>query len=358
MMRSWPESCDLIQMHWTGSCDQQIDVITRRQALAAGVTASALRHRLRTGGPWRTLLPGVYIALTGTPTTLQQEMAAMLYAGSGSVITGPAALRCHHIRGPSAELVDILVPATRKRRDAAFVRLHRTTRMPERIWQAGPLRYAPPARAVADAVRDMTSLRDVRAVVADAVQRGRCGVRDLARRTHRRAERRVRLVPRGTDGRRRRDQVGRRGGPEGPAGQVRAAHAAVQPVGVRRRYLHRQTRRLVARAWRGGRGGFARIPHVPRGSRQDACPGQADGRGPDRHAQVHAQADPLRAGGGHRYDPAHTRRRPRPPAAEPAHRAGHASEAVRCQRSRAGQRSWSAQSRGLRSEWGRCRGWR
>jgi hypothetical protein len=51
--------------------------------------------------------------------------------------------------------------------------------MAERIWQAGPLRYAPPARAVADAARDMTSLRDVRAVVADAVQRDRCKVRDL-----------------------------------------------------------------------------------------------------------------------------------------------------------------------------------
>ena len=106
-------------------------------------------------------------------------MAALLYAGSGSVITGPAALRCHHIRGTSSELVDVLVPATRRRRDATFVRLHRTTRMPGRVWQAGPLRYAPPARAVADAVRDMTSLRDVRAVVADAVQRGRCAVPDL-----------------------------------------------------------------------------------------------------------------------------------------------------------------------------------
>jgi hypothetical protein len=158
---------------------QQMDVIARHQALAAGVTASALRHRLRTGGPWRPLLPGVYIAATGTPTTLQQEMAALLYAGSDSVITGPAALRCHHVRGTSSDLVDVLVPATRNRRDAAFVRLHRTTRMPGRVWQAGPLRYAPPARAVADAVRDMTSLRDVRAVVADAVQRGRCGVPDL-----------------------------------------------------------------------------------------------------------------------------------------------------------------------------------
>jgi hypothetical protein len=51
--------------------------------------------------------------------------------------------------------------------------------MPGRIWQAGPLRYAPLPRAVADAVRDMTSLRDVRAVVADAVQRRNCQVPEL-----------------------------------------------------------------------------------------------------------------------------------------------------------------------------------
>jgi hypothetical protein len=106
-------------------------------------------------------------------------MAALLYGGKGSVITGPAALRAHRIRGAQSKLVDVLVPAARQRRDAAFVRLHRTTRMPGRVWKFGPLRYAPPARAVADAVRDLCSLRDVRAVVADAVQRGHCEVRDL-----------------------------------------------------------------------------------------------------------------------------------------------------------------------------------
>ena len=95
----------------------------------------------------------------------------MLYAGRGSVLTGPAALCRHHIRR-SSELVDVLVPATRQRRDAAFVRLHRTTRMPKRTWQARPASYAPPARAVANTVRDLSSLRDVRAIVADAVQRG------------------------------------------------------------------------------------------------------------------------------------------------------------------------------------------
>lgn len=154
-------------------------MIARHQALAAGLTDNALRHRLRPGGPWQNLLPAVYVAATGTPTIAQQEMAAILYAGRGSVITGSAALRHHRIRGPAAEFIDVLMPASRRRRDAAFARLHRTTRMPKRIWQFGPLNYALPARAVGDTARDLTSLRDVRAVVADAVQRGSCEVRDL-----------------------------------------------------------------------------------------------------------------------------------------------------------------------------------
>jgi hypothetical protein len=157
----------------------QLEVITRQQALAVGVTDNALRHRLRHGGPWHSLLPGVYLAVTGTPTTLQLQMAALLYADDGSLITGQAALLHHHIRGPVAEVIDVLVPASRRRRDGAFVRIHRTTHMPERHWQRGPLRIAPPARAVADTVRGLASLRDVRAVVADAVQQGRCEVRQL-----------------------------------------------------------------------------------------------------------------------------------------------------------------------------------
>jgi len=160
--------------------ERQLEVITRRQALDAGLTKHALEHRLRAGGPWRSLLPGVYLTVTGAPSGLQQEMAALLYAGSGSLVTGPAALRCHYIGKIVPELIDVLVPATRQRHDAGFVRLHRTTRMPERIWERGPIRYVPPARAVADTARGLTGLRDVRAVVADAVQRRRCSIRDLA----------------------------------------------------------------------------------------------------------------------------------------------------------------------------------
>jgi hypothetical protein len=160
--------------------DRQLDVITRSQALAVGLTRHALQHRLRLGGSWHSLLPGVYVAATGTPTIIQQEMAAMLYAGRASVITGLAALRQHRIRGPATDFIDVLIPESRRRQNTDFVRLHRTTRMPQRIWQFGPLQYALPARAVADASRDLTSLREVRAIVADAVQRGKCSVPDLS----------------------------------------------------------------------------------------------------------------------------------------------------------------------------------
>ena len=160
--------------------ERQLDVISRRQALAAGLTRHALGHRLRPGGPWRALLPGVYMAASGSPTTLQQEMAALLYAGPGSVITGPAALRSHHIRTELTDIVDVLVPAARRRRDTQFVRLHRTTRIPERIWQAGPVRYAPAPRARPAGWSGRARHRRRRAVVADAVQRDKCAISRLA----------------------------------------------------------------------------------------------------------------------------------------------------------------------------------
>lgn len=125
------------------------------------------------------LLPTIYIAKTGTPSRSELEMGAQLYGGPDSIITGPAALPCHRIRVAMQETVDVLVPVTWRRRDAGYVRLHRTTRMPGQHYPFGPLRYALAPRAVGDTVREMSSLRDVRAVVADAVQRRRCTLAEL-----------------------------------------------------------------------------------------------------------------------------------------------------------------------------------
>jgi hypothetical protein len=162
--------------------ENQSSVVSRAQLLALGMKDTAMQHRVRVGGPWRVLLPGVYIAANGVPSVSQKEMAALLYAGRGSLITGSMALMHHSIRSGSAfdGVIDVLVPADRQRLSTGFARLHRTARMPPRVCFSGPVRLTLAPRAVADTVRQLTELRDVRAVVADAVQLGRCTVRQLA----------------------------------------------------------------------------------------------------------------------------------------------------------------------------------
>ena len=154
-------------------------MITRRQALSAGLSADALRHRLRDGGPWRVVLPGVYLMHTGGLTGGQREVAAVLYAERGCVITGVAALQLHGVRVPTSEIVDVLIPETTKRQSAGFVRTHRTIRMPQQPLLANGIRWAPAARAVADATRGELDLREVRALVADAVQQRKCTIEQL-----------------------------------------------------------------------------------------------------------------------------------------------------------------------------------
>jgi hypothetical protein len=158
---------------------QQHNVIARRQALACGVTTSALRHRLTENGSWRKILPGVYATGTGTVSPEQREVAALLYAGPRAVITGAMAVRRHRLRCAGLNEIDVLVPAAVRRQSAGFLRIQHTTRMPERIWSAGPIRFAPLPRAVADAARGMKRLDDVQALVCEAVQKGSCTLEQL-----------------------------------------------------------------------------------------------------------------------------------------------------------------------------------
>jgi hypothetical protein len=157
----------------------QHQVITRRQALLCGMPHSTLDRQVASGGPWQRLLPGVYLAITGTATRDQREMAALLYAGPRSLITGSAAVRRHRLSSPGPDLVDVLIPWNRKRQSAGFVRVHRTRRIPERRFVTGQIRFTKPSRAVADAARSLTRFDDVRHVVCAAVQNRLCTVAEL-----------------------------------------------------------------------------------------------------------------------------------------------------------------------------------
>ncbi len=159
----------------------QRGVISRPQALASGITDHAMHHRLRPGGPWQRLLPGVYLTVTGEPTWHQRATAAMLYGGAEGVLTGLAALHLQDTRTPEPAQLDVLVPVSRQRASRDFAVIHRTRRMPAREMCDLALRFAPVPRAAADAVLRMDALPDARALVAGVVQRRKCTIAELAR---------------------------------------------------------------------------------------------------------------------------------------------------------------------------------
>jgi hypothetical protein len=143
------------------------------------MTRSTIEYRLRSDGPWRQILPGLYLTVTGTVTIEQRETAALLYAGPQSVITGPVAIRRHNLRCAGLNVLDVLIPADVHRKSTGFVQIQRTIRMPGNLYTTGPIRFTSLARAVADAARGMTRFSDVQALVCEAVQRGRCSLEEL-----------------------------------------------------------------------------------------------------------------------------------------------------------------------------------
>lgn len=159
----------------------QFGVVSRGQALECGLKRSSLDYLVRPEGPWRRIVPGVYATTTGTVTPDQRAMAALLHAGAQSVITGAAAVRRHNLRCAGLNDIDVLVPTEVRVNSTGFVRITHTTRMPDKFYSTNGIRFTLPGRAVADAARGMTRLSDIRAVVAEAIQRGRCDLASLVR---------------------------------------------------------------------------------------------------------------------------------------------------------------------------------
>jgi len=157
----------------------QYDVIARRQAHRYGPTEAKLRHRLRADGPWQKILPGVYSTRTGVVTQEQRQMAALLYAGPGAVLTGAWAVRRYHLECTGLNEADILVPAKSRVQGYGWVRIQHTTRMPSGTSSTKGIVFAPLARAVADAARRMTRAEDVRTLVCQALQKGNISLQAL-----------------------------------------------------------------------------------------------------------------------------------------------------------------------------------
>jgi hypothetical protein len=150
----------------------QCGLITARQLVDAGVSRSTVHHRIRTGGPWRRLLPGLYLVTGGRPDRDQMRMAALLYGGPTSVLTGLDALVIHDVRRvvpADVDPVHVLVAHGTRRTSTGFVTIERTRRVTAPVVRNG-LPIAPVERAVVDAARRMTRRSDVAALMSQAMQ--------------------------------------------------------------------------------------------------------------------------------------------------------------------------------------------
>ncbi|HEX5997585.1 MAG TPA: hypothetical protein VFY84_20805 [Jiangellales bacterium] len=149
---------------------RQHQVIARRQLIAAHVDDATIYRKVRSG-QWRLLIPGVILTTAGSPGTEQRRVAAAVYAGEQAQITGLGALHWYGFRhAPATEMVHVLVPHATRRRSAGFVVVQRALQLDPAARDSGPYRVVSAARAVVDACRLLTQLRDVRAIVAEAVQ--------------------------------------------------------------------------------------------------------------------------------------------------------------------------------------------
>ncbi|PYC68043.1 hypothetical protein C7C46_29775 [Streptomyces tateyamensis] len=174
--------------------DQQ-HIVTRAQLIEHGVPSGTIAHRLRPGGPWQRVLPRVICLQSGRLSAHQRLRAAVSYAAPkgerprpGAVLlTGLAVLAEAGLASAGhpadVDVVDVLIPNSRRVASRDFVRVHRAPLRPgglpagfqrdDGLWSVGV------GRALADAAPYLGSSRHFRALCAEAVQGRHCEQAEL-----------------------------------------------------------------------------------------------------------------------------------------------------------------------------------
>ncbi|WP_088289585.1 hypothetical protein [Kineosporia sp. A_224] len=156
----------------------QDGLVHRRQLDEHGVSAETLRWAV--GRRWQVVLPGVFATFTGRLDARQRLVAGALFAGPEAALAAASAARWHGLTSlPRAHHLQFLVPSRLAARRQGPVVLRRTDRPDEHAWNRPPLQVCSPARAVADAVRDLRNQDEATALVVEAVQRGVLGLQAL-----------------------------------------------------------------------------------------------------------------------------------------------------------------------------------
>lgn len=100
---------------------EQYGIITRQQALQAGLTARRL-ERFVTGSRWRLVLPGIYAQATASTSLQQRAIAAVMWAGPSAAASFETACALRHFADSLSEPIE--VSSLRKLRSEQIVAHH------------------------------------------------------------------------------------------------------------------------------------------------------------------------------------------------------------------------------------------
>jgi hypothetical protein len=131
--------------------ERQSGVVSRSQALRAGLSDGTIRFRV-SSGRWRPIHPGIYATFTGAPGRGAQLWAAVLSAGPGAMLSHETAAELQRLTDGLAGEIHVTVP--RKRHIAAppGISLHRSGRTVEALQRNSN----PPRTRVEETVLDLT----------------------------------------------------------------------------------------------------------------------------------------------------------------------------------------------------------
>lgn len=150
---------------------EQAGVISRRQALAAGVSPSAIASKLAQG-LWQRIHPGVYYTFTGEVTREARLWAAVLYAGPGALLSHESAAEVLGLTSRRSLVIQVTVPASRRVKAPQGVAVHYSSFDYPR-WR--PLRGVPPSTFYADTIIDLAAAAENLDDVVAWVSRGITG---------------------------------------------------------------------------------------------------------------------------------------------------------------------------------------
>ena len=110
----------------------QSGVVSRSQALRAGLSADMIKFRAASG-KWRQIHPGVYTTFTGVPGRRARLWAAVLSAGPGALLSHETAAELHGLADKPAGLIYVTIPSQRRAVAVEGVSIYRSARAVEAV---------------------------------------------------------------------------------------------------------------------------------------------------------------------------------------------------------------------------------